>query len=82
MIMKYDLEADLIAVEFRGYQDSGEWYGERFNERRHVMRDRKSGEVISVELLFVGKGIEYEGLPKADRIRALLSNLRQFAPAA
>ncbi len=81
MLVKYDPEVDLIAVEFQPLPESTEWYGERLDERRYVLRNR-AGVALGVELLFASQGVELEGLPEADRIREALNSLKMAAPAS
>ena len=81
MIVRYDPEADLVAIEFRELP-TGRWAGERIDERRYVLREKDTGEVLGVELLFVSKGIDLAGLPEEARLREALREAHAAMGAA
>lgn len=72
MFLSYDRDADAISVKLRAPQ--GEIESEPFGDRCVIDYD-ETGEPVAVELLFVSRGIELEGVPEAEGIREMLTSL-------
>lgn len=64
MILKYDTDSDVVQVTLDPDTPLAETRGERLEERR-IVHYRRDGKPVAVELLFVSRGIDLEGLPRS-----------------
>jgi uncharacterized protein YuzE len=74
-MVRYDAEVDAMYVEFD--RPEGPIETDRIDERRLVDYDEHE-QPVGVEFLFVRKGLNLDGIPRADEVRAAL---RQFMDA-
>jgi uncharacterized protein YuzE len=76
MFITYDTEADAAYVRIG--DDSRPAGARRLDERRYIHMDG-AGQAVAVEFLFVSKGVDFEGIPRAEDIRAALQDLGAVA---
>ena len=76
MYLRFDPEADVLFVTLR--DPEGDTAGDRLDERRIVHYDERD-RPVAIELLFVSRGIDLEGLPEADRISAAIRSFPRLA---
>ena len=76
MLITYDPEADALYAELRCAE--GKVRTREIDDRRLVDVD-ESGEAVGVELLFVSRGVNLEGLPEAERIAAAMRSFPRIA---
>jgi uncharacterized protein YuzE len=72
MHLEYDTDADALYVQLR--QPNGPVNTEFIDVARYVDYDA-DGNVIGVELLGVSQGVDFEGLPDAERIAEALNTV-------
>lgn len=76
MQIRFDPEADVIFVTLR--EPEGPTAGDRLDERRIIHYDA-ADRPVAVELLFVSRGVNLDGLPEADRIAEAIRAFPQLA---
>jgi uncharacterized protein YuzE len=69
--IEYDPQVDALAIDFAGAADGASATMVRLDRDRAVDYDA-DGRLISIELLNVSGGVEFEGLPEADIVRRAL----------
>lgn len=70
----YDDEADALSIEFEGAGPGTAVRTEHIDEARLVDYDR-NGELVAIEILEVSRGVELDGLPELDAVRAALEQV-------
>jgi uncharacterized protein YuzE len=70
----YDSESDALSIDFPGAGPGGSVRTEHLDEVRFVDYGA-GGELISIELLDVSRGVEIEGLPEPEIVRAALEQV-------
>ncbi len=78
MYVQYDPDANAVYVKLRPHE--GHTRGRRLDDRRVVHYDDE-GHVVAIELLFVSRGMNLEGLPEAGRVRDLLRSFPRLTSA-
>jgi hypothetical protein len=76
LLVKFDPEGDTLVISFFHYE--GRARGKRVDEYRTIMV-HEHDEPVSVELYFVNKGINLNGLPCAEEIAAALKAFPRLA---
>jgi uncharacterized protein YuzE len=69
--IEYDPQVDALAIDFAGACDGASAKMVRLDRDRAVDYD-VDGRLISIELLNVSDGVEFDGLPEADVVRRAL----------
>ncbi|MDX6553884.1 MAG: hypothetical protein QOD86_79 [Miltoncostaeaceae bacterium] len=70
----YDSESDALSIDFPGAGPGRSVRTEHLDEVRLVDYDA-GGELISIELLDVSRGVEIDGLPEPDVVRTALERV-------
>jgi uncharacterized protein YuzE len=70
--IRFDPEADAVAVDFRPRSPGDVARTQQIDERRLVDYDA-AGQPLGVEFLFVSDGVDLEGVPHADEVRRALA---------
>lgn len=78
--IEYDPEVDALAIEFPGAGPGASSRMEQLDRDRILDYDA-AGQLISIELLNVSRGVRFEGLPEAEVVRGAL-DLLAVQPAA
>jgi uncharacterized protein YuzE len=78
MYITYDTEADAAYVRLG--DDDASVGARRLDERRYLHLDA-DGVPVAVEFLFISQGVDFEGIPRAEEIRAALKELGALAAA-
>lgn len=73
---QYDPEADALYVPFI-FWNGQKLRTKQLDDRRNVDYD-EDGNVVGLEFLFVSEGIDLTGVPEAERVRELLSAVRNL----
>lgn len=74
--IRYDPDADAVYAELR--PAGGRIRTREIDDRRFVDVD-EGGAAVGVELLFVSRGVDLDGLPESDRIAAALRSFPGIA---
>jgi uncharacterized protein YuzE len=78
MQVSYDNEADALSIRLR--EAVGRVRSRRIDEQRILDYDEQ-GDLVAIEILFVSRGVNLEGLPEAERIADVMRSFPQSADA-
>jgi uncharacterized protein YuzE len=78
--VRFDPEADAIAVDFRE-RGPGDVARTRQMDERRLIDYGADGEPLGVEFLFVSDGIDLADVPRADEVRRALAAFPTLSPA-
>ena len=78
MLIRYDPEVDALYISFGPLEHGQARSTHELDERRRVDFD-EGGEPIGLEVLNAHEGIDLDGVPRADEIRAALRAFGELA---
>jgi uncharacterized protein YuzE len=79
MQVSYDNEADALSIRLR--EAVGRVRTRRIDEQRLLDYD-EHGDLVGIEILFVSRGVNLEGLPEAARIAEVMRSFPQPSAAS